>query len=411
MRRDMVYGWLQARPLVPDTVLAAVLFVIFGLSSALTFDPRLPHLALGVAIYGALAFRRVRPVESFAAVAVAGLVQWAAGIDLTPADAGVLLALYSISAYGPRWASRAGLAVGILGAVLANQRYVLGNGGTGSFLIGLGLYSAAVVGFWALGDVRRVRQAYLAELVDRAKQAERERDQRAQIAAADERARIAREMHDIIAHNLSVVVAQADGGRYAAARDPAAAAKALDTIASTGRGALAEMRRLLGILRADDDASSERVPQPGLNDVEGLVESFRDAGLQVDLDITGTVSDVSHGASLAAYRAIQEALTNVLKHAGPHAHAHVALTHHDDRVEVVVADNGRGAATAFDSSGQGMGLTGMEERLALYRGRVNAGPSVGGGWRVAVTMPVNGSVGQISDDDDDAERRGVEGNR
>ncbi|HEX6235338.1 MAG TPA: histidine kinase [Jiangellaceae bacterium] len=391
-RRDRFYAWLQRHPVVPDAALAAGLFALLTLPSAVGYDPGWPHLVLGGVMFAALVFRRVRPVESFAVVALTGLVQWIVGVTLSPVDGAVLLALYSIAAYGPRWASRLGLAVGVLGAVLASQRYVLVGGGSGSFVTGVMLYTAAAAGAWALGDVRGLRQAYVTELLERARQAERERDQRAQIAAAEERARIAREMHDVGAHNLSVIVVQADGGRYAAQDDPQSAVSALETISTTGRRALAEMRRLLGILRTGGDAPDgdpQPGPQPGLDQVSDLLDSFRDAGLPVDLHVIGVPRELAEGQSLAAYRAVQEALTNVLKHAGPQARATVQLTYAGEILHIQVTDDGRGAATP---DGDGHGLSGMRERLAMYGGRLDAGPATGGGWRVAADLPYANGV-------------------
>jgi signal transduction histidine kinase len=388
-RRDRFYAWLQRHPVVPDAVLAAGLFTLLMLPSAIGNGLDWLQLALGAVMFTALVFRRVRPVESFAVVSLAGFVQWTAGVALSPIDAAVLLALYSIAAYGSRWASRLGLAVGLLGAMLASQRYALVGEGTGGFLTGVMLYAAATAGAWALGDVRGLRQAYVNELVQRARQAERERDQRAQIAAAQERARIAREMHDVVAHNLSVIVVQADGGRYAAQRDPQSAISALETISTTGRGALAEMRRLLGILRTGDDPP-DGGPLPGLDRLQGLLDSCRDAGLPVDLHVTGVPGELAEGQSLSAYRAVQEALTNVLKHAGPQARAAVRLTYGAEGLHIQVTDDGRGAAAA--AAGDGHGLAGMRERLAMYGGRVEAGPAPGGGWRVAADLPYANGV-------------------
>jgi signal transduction histidine kinase len=383
-RRDLFYAWLQRHPVVPDAALAVALFVLLTLPFAFGYDPGWPHVVLGGVMFGALVFRRVRPVESFAAVTLAGLVQWIADVSLSPIDAAVLLALYSIAAYGPRWASRLGLAVGLLGAVLASQRYAL-VGGSGAFVTGVMLYAAAAAGAWALGDVRGVRQAYVTQLLDRARQAERERDQRAQIATAEERARIAREMHDVVAHNLSVIVVQADGGRFAAKGDPQSAVSALETIAETGRGALAEMRRLLGILRTDEPADVAPGPQPDLARLPELVAAVRGSGLPVDLRITGEPRTLAGGQSLAAYRAVQEALTNVLKHAGPQAQATVELVYSDVGLTIEVTDDGRGASATTD--GDGHGLAGMRERLTMYGGRVAAGPNSGGGWRVTIELP------------------------
>ncbi len=374
--------------MVPDAVIALGLLLTVVVFSAAAYDPTWAHLSLGVVMCLALVFRRKRPVESFGVLVLCGLVQWATGLSLTPVDVILLIGLYSISAYGSRWASRAGLAAGLLGVVLAITReFSPATDGTQAFVASLLSLSAVVVGAWAMGDVRRVRQAYVAELVERAHQAERERDQRAQLAAAEERSRIAREMHDVVAHNLSVIVVQADGGRYAGDHDPRAALDALKTIGDTGRGALAEMRRLLGVLRtADDDGDGGSIrPQPGLGTLPELVTSVRQAGLPVYLDVTGSPRPLPAGPSLAVYRVIQEALTNALKHAGPAARASVALVFDAERLTARVSDDGRGAAAPSDGLGQG--LAGMRERMTMYGGTVTAGPATGGGWRVDLDLP------------------------
>lgn len=371
--------------------MACALLITVVVLSASVYDPGWAHAALGAVMCAALVFRRVRPVPSFAVLAGCGLVQWATGLPLTPAGVLLLIGLYSVSGYGPRWASRAGLAVGFLGVALAATRdYPIAEWGVQTFVASVVSLSAVVIGSWAMGDVRRVRQAYVVELVERAHQAERERDQRAVIAAAEERARIAREMHDVVAHNLSVIVVQADGGRYAATQDPRAAADALKTIGETGRGALAEMRRLLGVLRTTDDEDGDdqatvRNPQPGLGSLPELVTSVRQAGLPVEFDVAGPPRPLPPGPSLALYRVIQEALTNALKHAGPAARAQVRLAFDTDRLTARVTDDGRGAAAPSDGLGQG--LVGMRERMAMYGGTVTAGPASGGGWRVEVAMP------------------------
>ena len=383
-RRDRLYAWVRRHPLVPDAALAGLLFLIVGVSSAYAYADGAAHLVLASVTCLALVFRRVRPVASFAVVAGCAFLQWATGISLTPANVLLLLAAYSISGYGPQWASRAGLGVGLLGAVLAGVRYVAPFSDAKSFVVSVFMLGAVVVGAWALGDVRRVRQAYVAELVNRAQQAERERDQQAKIAVADERARIAREMHDVVAHNLSVIVVQADGGRYAAEQDPKAAVPVLETIGDTGRGALADMRRLLGVLRAPEE-TGELDPQPGLVLLPDLITSVRNAGLEVDFDVDGEPRALGAGASLAVYRAIQEGLTNALKYAGPRARSRVRLSYDADRLCAEISDDGRGASAISD--GQGHGLIGMRERVEAFGGEVSAGPGPEGGWRIRLSLP------------------------
>ncbi|MFI6645893.1 sensor histidine kinase [Streptomyces sp. NPDC050504] len=244
----------------------------------------------------------------------------------------------------------------------------------------------------ALGLAVRTRQEYTASLVERARQLEVERDQQARLAAAAERTRIAREMHDIIGHNLSVITGLADGGAYAAAKSPERAAQALSAISSTSRQALAELRRLLDVLR--EDAPAARAPQPSLTDLDALLEGVREAGLKVGLETRGTPSPtLTPGLELTVYRVVQEALTNTLKHAGPDATAAVTLTHAPRHLSAEITDTAApptpapAPTPAIPSSGQG--LTGMRERTALYRGTLEAGPRPdGGGWRVHLRLPV-----------------------
>ncbi|MFD0370020.1 sensor histidine kinase [Streptomyces sp. NPDC059071] len=210
-----------------------------------------------------------------------------------------------------------------------------------------------------------------------------EREQEVRLAAADERARIAREMHDIIGHNLSVITGLADGGRYAAAKNPERAAQALDAIGTTSRQALGELRRLLGVLREEDE-SAARTPQPGLADLPALIEGVREAGLRVRTHLAPPAHVLSPGAELTVYRVVQEALTNTLKHGGKAAEATVALVYEPGALVVTVTDTGRGAA----NPGQGQGLAGMRERAALYDGTLECGtPPEGTGWHVSLTLP------------------------
>lgn len=211
------------------------------------------------------------------------------------------------------------------------------------------------------------------------------------LAAAAERARIAREMHDVVAHTLSVVVAQADGGRFAAKTDPEAAQRTLETIAEVSRSALTEMRALLGVLR-DGDGEAAMGPQPSLDDIPALVASMREGGLNVSFVTTGTPRPLPIGAGLTLYRVAQEALTNVLKHAGPDPVAYVQLTWEDDGVGLTISDDGRGAAARND--GSGTGITGMHERVTLFGGSLGVGPKAGGGFVVRARLPLGaGSLG------------------
>jgi signal transduction histidine kinase len=209
------------------------------------------------------------------------------------------------------------------------------------------------------------------------------------LAISDERARIAREMHDVVAHTLSIVVAQADGGRFAAPKDPAKAARALDTIADVSRAALTEMRGLLGVLR-ESDGEADLGPQPTLTDIPALVSSVREGGLEVSYVTTGTPRPLPIGAGLVAYRIVQEALTNVLKHAGPKVTAYVQLKWATTALEVTISDDGRGAAAraATGTDLGGTGIEGMRERATVFGGTLSAGPKRGGGYTVKARLPL-----------------------
>jgi signal transduction histidine kinase len=193
-------------------------------------------------------------------------------------------------------------------------------------------------------------------------------------------------MHDVVAHSLSVVIAQADGGRYAGQADPTSATQALEQISATGRQALTDMRTLLGVLR--EDGGEQYAPQPDVDAVPQLVTDVRASGLDVDLIVEGTPQPLSAGPQLAAYRIVQESLTNVLKHAGPASRAWVRLQWRPDALEVAVLDDGRGASAAIaEPDGMGHGVLGMRERAELHGGRLTAGPRHGGGYGVHATLP------------------------
>jgi signal transduction histidine kinase len=237
-----------------------------------------------------------------------------------------------------------------------------------------------------LGTTARTRHAQLALLADRARQREREREQRARLTVADERARIAREVHDIVAHNVSVMVALSDGARACVPDAPEQAAELMAKASVTGREALTEIRRLVGVLR--DGPAGPAAPQPGFDDIDGLAEQVRSAGLPVVLTRSGAPGPWGQGAGLAAYRIVQEALTNTMKHAGPPARAEVRLRFDDAAVEIEVLDDGDPAPGPVTA---GHGLTGMAERAAPYDGSVRAGPRPDRGWRVHARLRFGGA--------------------
>nr|WP_277606631.1 sensor histidine kinase [Rhodococcus aetherivorans] len=225
----------------------------------------------------------------------------------------------------------------------------------------------------------------MANLSERNRLLELEREKETELAALGERTRIAREMHDIVAHSLTVVIAQADGGRYAAPQHPEGAVSALTAIADTGRRALSDMRSLLAVLR--EDGPREFRVAPGPDDLDELIADLRGGGLDVEFTVTGPRRDLPAGTGLTVYRIVQEALTNVLRHAGPRAHVRVRLAWLPERVEVEIVDNGRGAAALVEPRPGGQGLIGMAERARLHGGAVSAGPAPGGGYRVHALLP------------------------
>jgi signal transduction histidine kinase len=223
----------------------------------------------------------------------------------------------------------------------------------------------------------------LSQLHERADRVERERDQEIELAGADERARIARELHDVVAHHLTVMIALADGAAAAVSTSPARAADVMTTVSATGRKALADTRRLLGVLRADPTDSLN--PQPGISRLEALMEQVRSAGLPATITVTGRHRELSSALQLTIYRLVQEALTNTLKHAGPDTHAFVRLAYTDAGVELEVRDDGLGTAEGAEPSGHG--LTGMRERVAAWDGELRAGPAAPRGWLVSARLP------------------------
>jgi signal transduction histidine kinase len=340
--------------------------------------------AFTVAMALPLLWRRRAPVAVFGALAAIALVQWSVGV-LAFGDIALLVALYTVAATQP---TRTTLIVASLleaGIVLAALTWAPADGGAVRAIITLtAMASAAGV----LGTNVRNRRALLASLEERAARLERERDQQGRLSAAAERSRIAREMHDIVAHNLSVMIALADGASFAVRDAPDRAEQAMQTASRTGRQALTEMRRLLGVLR-DEAGPQGFAPQPGLGEIDALVAQVRAAGVTVSLDVGGRPPEaLPPGLQLAAYRIVQEALTNMLKHAGPTAQATVLLRHGPDALELEIADTGLGAAGATPAV-EGGGLRGMRERAAVYDGVVTAGPGPGGdGWRVAARLPL-----------------------
>jgi signal transduction histidine kinase len=386
-----LYTWLQHHPTLVDGLMAAAL-VFFGALSAFERNGVVATVA-GVIIGAPLLFRRNYTVAAFWAIMLLGGVQVFFGNRPSVSDFAVPMAIYALAAYRPRRISLIGLALGLIGALAALLLWVRPSARPGptviEWMLMYGLLSSPTIIAWVLGDSMRYRRAYYLDLEDKARRLERERDQQAEIGAAAERARIARELHDVIAHNVSVMVVQAEGASYALDNSPETTRRALGTIAETGRTALAEMRRLLGVLRSEPK-SPDRAPQPGVDQLEDLLEQVRAAGLPVDFSVEGVPVPLPQGMALAAYRIVQESLTNTRKHGGPRVSAQVLLHYGEDGLRMLVRDDGRGAAALTD--GQGNGLTGMRERVAMYGGELNAGPRVEGGYQVEAVLPYRALV-------------------
>ncbi len=371
-----LYVLLRRHPRWADALLAALPFG-FGL---LADNARPRSVALAAVLCVPLIVRRSYPVAVLSWVFTIGLGQLLTDTPARLYDFSIIIAIYTVAERGPRWAVWPAVWGGLLGAVLATLAWSRAVDGTYR-LIGMAVVAAPVVVAWALGDNLRIRRAYLAGLEERAARLERERDAQARIAVARERARIARELHDVVAHNVSVMVVQADGAGCALADGEFGdTAQAIDAIGRTGRTALAEMRLALGVLRSTEEADQGFAPQPDVGAIADLAEQ---APLPVAVTVQGEPCPLPPGLGLAAYRIVQEALTNTMKHAGPGAAAAVRLGYEKGGLRVVIDDDGVGP-----QDGAGHGVLGMRERAALFGGTVRAGAGPYGGFRVEAWLPV-----------------------
>lgn len=371
-------GWVGAHPFAADATLAVLLaaFVlqdVVGSGDYLTAS-RTIYVPAALLMTLPLAWRRRAPLAMATTVMAALAVQTIAVNGAHTPDSPLpawLLAIYTMAAGCERRAALAGLTVSMA---------------AGLVWIGLddSLFPVVVFGgAWLAGRFARQMKVFAQMAEERAALLERARDADARTAAADERARIARELHDVVGHRVSVMVVQAGAERLALDTPRASTSETLQAIEMTGRQVLAEMRHLLGVLRASDD-DRQRHPQPSLGDVSELIENIRAAGVPVELRIEGEPYVAPDGVGLSAYRIVQEALTNVLKHAGP-ATAQVVIAYDSAGIEVVVSDDGRAAPVR---NGGGHGLVGMQERVALYGGRFSAAPGAEGGFVVRARLPL-----------------------
>lgn len=378
---------MRHRDRVPPLVWESVLPALLLLHVVTTYPAReLPvAAALTAALALPLAWRRRAPLAVFAAVVAAAFVQWLADVQL-PADVALLVALYTAAAHTGRRGTLLAAAVVECGAVLACSRWAT----NGTFLAPFVALSATVVAAAVLGVNVRTGRAYLAAVRERADRLALHQEQQALLAVAEERARITREMHDIVTHNLSVMVALTDAAVYAQHRSPDRATAAMLQISETGRQALTDMRRSLGVLRADEP-DAERHPLPGIAQLSALADQMAAAGLPTGLEVRGGHAHVPATAQLTVYRLVQEALTNTLKHAPAGTRATVLVECSADGVGVEVTDGGpRPAAPSAAAPSSGHGIPGMRERAAAYGGTLRAGPLPGGGWGVRTRLLLGG---------------------
>lgn len=343
---------------------------------------RVAAAVLYLVFTAAIAYRRRYPVAVAITVSVASNLAMIAGVrrnETFVIAAALLIAVYSVAAYSERRAASFGLAVALLsswaGVALTPGSKDLDNYAYITLLFG---------GMWIMGRMLRRRVLHAVASERRALQAEREREDAARAAVTQERGRIARELHDIVAHGLSLMIVQAAAAEQVLRRQPEAAAPPLRAIQSTGREALADMQRLLGILRVDE---ADRAPQPSLAQVDRLVAQLAEAGLPVELRVEGDVRALPAGLDVCGYRVVQEALTNSLKHGQPSV-ASVVVRYGADDLELEVVDDGGKAEVTSALPGAGRGLVGMRERVALYGGLLEAGRRPEGGYAVRARLPL-----------------------
>jgi signal transduction histidine kinase len=346
--------------------------------------PRPINAALFVLITLPLAWRRRAPLTVVGVVAAAAAVQ-AVVFDRSNQPStqlwlAVLIALYSVAAHGERRDALLGGALVAAGTLAIDVRHLAAGERSAGEVLG---EWALFAGVWLLGRYVHGWRLRARQQQERADQLELDREERARAAVAQERTRIARELHDIVAHGISVMVVQARGGRRMLTVDPDEAREAFDAIESTGRQALDELRRLLGMLRRLDEQPT-LTPQPSLDRLGELIDQVQEAGLPVRVAVEGQAIELPPGVDLSAYRIVQEALTNTLKHAGP-ATAQVVVRYHPADLELEISDDGHRAASA---DGAGQGLIGMRERVALYGGELHSGHRSEGGYLVRARLPL-----------------------
>ena len=385
------------RPIVQDSLIAGALTAIalVGLVTRLHVDlpegggdaTRHTVDALGIVLLllqtATLVWRRKAPVLVLAVVTSSLFVYTMLGYFRSFASFGFLVALYTVAAHRER---RVSIPAGIACGVVVLLILALGHEEIEPDTV---IVECLIVGAaWFIGDGYRIRRGQYVQLEERARRLELAGEELARHAVVEERRVIARELHDVVAHNVSVIVAEAGAAQRISDAHPAEALSTLGPIERTGREALVEMRRLMGFLRTESESPS-RAPQPGLNDLEALIEHASRVGLPTELTIEGSPRALSPGLDLSAYRIVQEALTNALKHAGA-AHVHVVVRYESDRLLLLIDDDGVGPSRPRDDPTRPKyGHLGMRERVALFGGRLQVGGRPGGGFRVVASLPID----------------------
>ncbi len=396
---------LRDRPVVADL---AFVFLVFALEAVdlfgLTANPLLPRdpdvMALALIALGALSlmWRRERPVLGLTLLGVLMVIFYLRDYGSFMSIAG-LASLYAVAAHAANrrhaWITIIVFEVTVF-SVAAFTLLDRADGFAYSPAAAM-LTSMCMAVF--VGVVARNRQQIFMKAEARADEAEADRSAAAERARTEERLRIARELHDVVAHGMSVISVQAVAAQEIAPTNPDLAIELMRTIETTSRESLNEMRRMLGVLRngqtTDDDQQVSRGPQPSLADIEATIAHCRDAGLETEFNVSGEEPSLSSGLELTVYRIVQEALTNVLKHGGPAATASVELSYHDTTLLVRISDTGRGVIAGLDGTNMGNGLVGMRERVELYDGTMTAGPQPGGGYMVTAMIPIDSQMRRL----------------
>jgi signal transduction histidine kinase len=379
-----------------DAVFAVLLAVVFVVGSTHPAYGIPLWVAYGLALASTLpaAVRRVWPLPVLGVVLAGSVVAMAIGTGKDPSVV-VAFVLYLVALRYPRRTSAAALAGVLLptAAGVVAGGWALGENQASAVASRLVTSAVVIIAGWVIGAAVRQQRAYTAGLAEQAERRAQAQVAEARRAVTEERLRIARELHDVVAHSLSLIAVQAGVGSYVAGAHPDEAPRALASIEATSRGALREMRRLVGVLREGDPTGPDLAPARGLADLGQLITGTADAGVQMQLEVRGAPRSIPPGVDLAAYRIVQEALTNIVKHARAAA-GRVVVTYDDDAVSVEITDDGHGVPAAAVAASAGHGLAGMAERASLYGGQFHAGPLLGRGFRVTARLPLDRVPGE-----------------